>query len=211
MLNMFDSSLHATIPLLINLHYTVHWATTSATAMTAREPTSPAKQYYSQRFPPVTFAADAVNLANDTGFGGSSRESWWGFSPPSPLGFLRSIDEACLARVRAALRHTPYAFDMPINYEIERWFVWTGLGGDEGKRWEGVDGDDGNEYGGVPRLDSTAARVNIRGLTAAELVCQLRMVAARGWRDMVRVEMAVEIEARAPREKRPGESLARGD
>lgn len=126
-----------------------------------------------QKFPPVAFAATVVT---DT-----------------PELFLRSLDARCLERVRAATRYTAYAFGGDdntapplVNYEVERWFVWNlkGLGGLQREDADG-DGQDGDD----------ARLLSIRGLSAGEMETQLRMVRRRGYRDYVRVEMAVEIEA----------------
>ncbi|KAJ4289983.1 hypothetical protein N0V88_006784 [Collariella sp. IMI 366227] len=93
-----------------------------------------------QSFPPLTFAA---TLISDT-----------------PTLFLHSIDTACLERIRATTKYTIYKFDKPVNYEVERWFVWIGVDNDNG----GKDGDEERQ-----------GRLSIRGLKLAELECQIGM------------------------------------
>jgi hypothetical protein len=215
-----SSFLRPRTPLLINLHYSIHWVENitkrrRASSLTGHSAsfdpsispstTQEEKQYQSQRFPPVTFAADIAGLVDDTGFGIGSSGTWWRLPAPSPSVFLRSVDNTCLERICSILRHTAFAFDRPVNYEVERWFVWTGFGGDMRLEWAPGPGCDSQYSNAAPEVGpaiagfngTTAARVNMRGLTAAEIECQLRMFAARGWRDVVRVEMAVEIEGTA--------------
>lgn len=61
-----------------------------------------------------------------------------------------------------------YSFEKPIDYEVERSFIWKGLEG---------------------------SRLSIRGLNAAEFDNQLKLMKKRGYQDHIRVDMAVEIEA----------------
>ena len=139
---------HTPTPLLINLHFTLHHST--ATAPTSTNTTSlGSPKPKTHKFPPTTFAAD---LLTDT-----------------PALFLRSLDTSCLERIRNATRYTAYRFSTPVNYEVERAFVWAGVG-DEGM-----------------------GCVGMRGLSEGEMEAQVRMVRERGRRDWVRVEMVVEI------------------
>ncbi len=135
-------------PLLINLHFTLHHSppATSASSNTASLGSPKPK---TQKFPPTTFAAD---LLTDT-----------------PALFLRSLDASCLERIRSATRYTAYRFSTPVNYEVERAFVWAGVG---------------NEGMGC---------VGMRGLSEGEMETQVRMIRQRGGRDWLRVEMIVEI------------------
>ncbi|KAL2127559.1 hypothetical protein VTI74DRAFT_10551 [Chaetomium olivicolor] len=77
---------------------------------------------HGQKFAPIAFAADLIT--------------------ENPELFLQSLDASCLERIDAATKYTMYKFDKPVNYEVERWFVWEGL--EEG-------------------------RLSIRGLTAGQL------------------------------------------
>ncbi|KAK4135256.1 hypothetical protein BT67DRAFT_351060, partial [Trichocladium antarcticum] len=103
---------------------------------------------YGQRFAPVAFAASVI-------------------TEEDPALFLRSLDRSCLDRVRAATRYTKYRFETPVNFEVERSFVWKGL---------------------------EESRLSLRGLSAGELESQLALMRKRGYQDCVRVEMAVEVE-----------------
>jgi hypothetical protein len=82
--------------------------------------------------------------------------------------FIQSLDAACVDRIRAVTQYTMYRFDKPVHFEVERSFVWKGF---------------------------EKARLSIRGLSSDELWAQLRLMKERGYRDCVRVDMAVEIEA----------------
>ncbi|KAL2015680.1 hypothetical protein VTK56DRAFT_5037 [Thermocarpiscus australiensis] len=101
-----------------------------------------------QRFAPVAFAANVITENLDL--------------------FLQSLDSSCFRRIRAAARYTKYKFDKPINYEVERSFIWKGL-------------DD--------------SKLSIRGLSEAEFENQMTLMRKRGYQDHVRVDMAIEIEA----------------
>lgn len=162
-------SLHTHATILIDLHFSLHWGTVLGDKpqdQQGKDHYSTEKQkhqqqqqkQHSQRFPAVAFAADVV--VADT-----------------PELFLCSLDARCLDRIRAATRHTAFRFDRPVNYEVERWFVWDGL------------------------EDSKLA---VRGLSAEELASQLRLMGRgrKGCRDVVRVEMAVEIEGGEVQKKR---------
>jgi hypothetical protein len=151
-------NLHTHQPLLIDLHFALHWFPTKHLNSDSNLKTLTSTPH-SQAFPPVTFAADVLT---------PEPENW------NPSAFLQSLDETCLDRIRALTKYTIYNFIKPVNYEVERWFVWHGVGDPE---------------------EEGEARVGIRGLSAFELEAQLRMVRERGYRDWVRVEMAVEIEA----------------
>jgi hypothetical protein len=102
---------------------------------------------HGQQFVPVAFAANVIT--------------------ENPELFLQSLDLSCLDRIRAATRYTKYKFETPINFEVERSFVWKGL---------------------------EDSKLSIRALGAVELENQLRLMKRRGYQDSVRVEMAVEIE-----------------
>ncbi len=139
---------HTSTPLLINLHFTLHHSPPATPINSNATDLGPPK-LQTQKFPPTTFAAD---LLMDT-----------------PTLFLRSLDTSCLERIRNATRYTAYRFSTPLNYEVERAFVWAGVG-DEGM-----------------------GCVGMRGLSEEEMEAQVRMVRQRGGRDWVRVEMIVEI------------------
>ncbi|AEO68700.1 uncharacterized protein THITE_2090214 [Thermothielavioides terrestris NRRL 8126] len=174
-------SLYRTTTLLIDLHFTLHWASPATehhqpgTSQTPTQtPTHHEQQqqdsYHhrhlcTQKFPPTAFAAALIT------------------DPSDPSLFLASLDAACLARIRAATRHTMYAFDEPVHFEVERAFVFGGL--------------------------EHAARLPMRGLTAAEVESQVELMRQRGLRDHVRVDMAVEIEAGKELRER-GWDVARG-
>ncbi|KAK3302701.1 uncharacterized protein B0T15DRAFT_422945 [Chaetomium strumarium] len=102
----------------------------------------------SQRFAPVAFAAELITEDPDL--------------------FIQSLDAACQERIRAVTKYTMYRFDKPVNFEVERSFVWKGF---------------------------EKARLSIRGLSPDELWAQLQLMKTRGYQDCVRVDMAVEIEA----------------
>ncbi|KAK4149654.1 hypothetical protein C8A00DRAFT_46756 [Chaetomidium leptoderma] len=146
-------TLYTETPLLIDLHFTLHWSTTTTTNTSGDGITKTKTNTHTQKFqfPPTTFAANVI--ADET-----------------PELFLHSLDLRCLDRIRAMTRYTVYCFDKPVNYEVERAFLW-----------------EGTTRGG--------RGLAIRGLSAEELGSQLRMVRDRGYRDWVRVDMAVEIEA----------------
>jgi hypothetical protein len=104
---------------------------------------------FGHEFPPVAFAAEVVTESIEL--------------------FLHSLDLSCLDRIRATTRYTMYSFAEPINYEVERSFVWKGLAG--------------------------GSKLSIRGLSQVEFENQLALMKKRRWRDSIRVEMAVEIKA----------------
>ncbi|KAK4122981.1 hypothetical protein N657DRAFT_645691 [Parathielavia appendiculata] len=158
--------LHTHQLLLIHLHFTIHWPATTKQPTTQQPAT-----YYSQKFDPVAFAADILTTRNPS------------FSPDeiNPNAFLESLDETCLARIHALTKYTMYRFAQPVDYQAERWFVWHGAPGH-------------NNSEAADSRDDATGRVGIRGLSAAELEMQLRMVRLRGYRDWVRVEMQVVIE-----------------
>ncbi|EGS20302.1 uncharacterized protein CTHT_0021270 [Thermochaetoides thermophila DSM 1495] len=164
-------SLDSHTTLLIDLRYTIHWFSPSGSG-----------RLHSQPFPALTFAASIVTDAG-----------------PEP--FLRSLDRACLERIRAVTRYTPYRFGPgmptgeakcervpgqlppPVRVEARRGFVWNGV-------------DDEMDLGRekIARGTETRGVVSIAGLSTAELEEHLEMMRKRGYRDWVRVEMAVEIE-----------------
>ncbi|KAK3295305.1 uncharacterized protein B0H64DRAFT_143993 [Chaetomium fimeti] len=136
-----------------------------------------------------------------------------GSTPPDL--FLRSLDSSCVVRVRAVTRHTPFRFERHVNYEVERAFVWAGVGesGDGGGSGVGVeDGAGGVAGAGVGFSgvgfgngvgvgfrsgvgSGAVSTLSMRGLRGAEIARQVDMMRRRGYRDWVRVDMAVEIEA----------------
>lgn len=103
---------------------------------------------HSQAFPPVAFAASVVT--------------------EGLVSFLQSLDAECMDRIRAATRYTAYKFDSPVNYEVERYFVWKGL---------------------------ENSKLSTRGISAHEFDSQIRLMKQRGYQDHVRVDMNVEIDA----------------
>ncbi|KAK4098993.1 hypothetical protein N658DRAFT_202723 [Parathielavia hyrcaniae] len=207
-------NLHTHQLLLIHLHFTLHWrATKTENTTTTRATTQQhhhqqhhhhqlppvAPTYTSQTFPPVTFAANILTTRDPS------------FSPDetNPHTFLESLDQACLARIHALTKYSIYCFAEPVDYEVERWFVWHGVGNGVGVgSGVGVKVGDGDERGSSG--GGGGGRVGIRGLSAAELETQLRMVRTRGGRDWVRVEMQVEIEAGWELEGRGGWLLSGG-
>ncbi|KAH6635899.1 hypothetical protein F5144DRAFT_644176 [Chaetomium tenue] len=162
----------------------------------------------------------------------SSRPTDTSSTPPDL--FLRSIDAACLARVRAMTQHTAYRFERPVNYEVERAFVWAGvdagveagmgmgmggdgLGGGEGRGREregsvsgGGNGAGGSGGGDGPGGPGAGASLSMRGLSSAEIARQVDMMRLRGYRDWVRVKMDVEIEAGRELRKREASWLTGG-
>lgn len=144
-------TLHNHTTLLIDLHFTLHRRLHPHP--TLPHTATPPPQYHSHPFPPTAFAASLPNLTDTT-----------------PQQFARALDQACLARIRAMTRYTRYAFDEPVDYEVERVFVFRGL---------------------------EDARLDVRGLGAEELRVQVGFLGGggggtggRGW---VRVVMGVEI------------------
>ena len=112
--------------------------------------------------------------------------------------FLRSLDQSCLARARAATRGTRYRFEAPVNYEVERAFVWAGLDGPCPCQCQCQCHQQQQKQQLTlqqQQQQQCATPLSIRSLSAAELESQLRLLRQRGYRDWVRVEMAVEIEA----------------
>ncbi|KAK4235328.1 hypothetical protein C8A03DRAFT_36827 [Achaetomium macrosporum] len=103
---------------------------------------------HSQKFPAVAFAAELITENAEL--------------------FIQSLDAACQERIRATTKYTMYHFERPINFEVERSFVWKGC---------------------------EQARLSIRALSSGELSTQLDLMEKRGYQDCIRVEMAVEIEA----------------
>ncbi|AEO55670.1 hypothetical protein MYCTH_89343 [Thermothelomyces thermophilus ATCC 42464] len=162
-------ALHAHTRLLIQLHATLYWTPESGLLR-------------GQKLAPVVFAADVAAVAtneddNDYDFDYECAYGYGSATGSAVDVFLRSVDASCLDRVRAMTRATAFRFDEPVHYEAERAFVWAGVGGG--------DGGGGGGGGSIP----------IRGLSAAELGRQVDMVRRRGYRDWVKVEMAVEISA----------------
>ncbi|KAL2173981.1 uncharacterized protein P884DRAFT_264238 [Thermothelomyces heterothallicus CBS 202.75] len=128
-----------------------------------------------QKLAPVMFAADVAAVTINEGDNDHDFDHECAYGYGSATGsavdvFLRSVDASCLDRVRAMTRATAFRFGEPVHYEAERAFVWAGAGGGGGS-------------------------IPIRGLSAAELGRQVDMVRRRGYRDWVKVEMAVEISA----------------
>lgn len=83
-LDMFD-----TAPLLINLHYTIHWSSRSSKSTPNRR----------QIFSPMTFG---TTLPTE-----------------STQHFLTILNDVCLNRVRSATRYTCYSFENPKNCQTE--------------------------------------------------------------------------------------------
>ncbi|KAJ9165481.1 hypothetical protein NKR19_g265 [Coniochaeta hoffmannii] len=105
-------------------------------------------------FPPLAFAADL-----DVG--------------DSRSAMLRSLDDACLARIREATRYVlegagdscrPPSF---IDYEADRYVVWAGL--DE-------------------------AKLPLSTLSDGDVAAQLEVMGRRGCGDRIRVHMAIEVD-----------------
>ncbi|KAK1763415.1 hypothetical protein QBC33DRAFT_598227 [Phialemonium atrogriseum] len=85
------------------------------------------------------------------------------------VAFLHSIDAACLQQVRDSTRYVSVLGRAPIiDYEVERYFVWSGFHDD---------------------------RLPISSVPEREFRNQLDLVEKRGYRDWIRVDMALEIEA----------------
>ncbi|EAQ91606.1 predicted protein [Chaetomium globosum CBS 148.51] len=253
-------SFHSNQLLLIQLHATIHYRRGNAATTTAAG--NPPNPFRSHKLPPVTFTAntaipspsydsaitddplnsfDSFNPRNDTHNPGPYNRP----SPRAPIDtstppdlFLRSIDTACLTRVRAMTQHTAYRFDRPVNYEVERAFVWAGVAG--GDEWMGMgaaglggfglgegsvsgggagheaggggDGGDGAGAGGVGAggVGAGTASLSMRGLSSAEITQQVDMMRLRGYRDWVRVKMEVEIEPGRELRKREAAWLTGG-
>jgi hypothetical protein len=83
--------------------------------------------------------------------------------------FFRSLDCVCLTRIRDATRLTAYGLCHILNYEVERYFVWKGF---------------------------EEARLSASSLTECEVQDQAEMLRKRGFQDWIRVDMAIEIQAR---------------
>ncbi|KAK4041110.1 hypothetical protein C8A01DRAFT_34842 [Parachaetomium inaequale] len=205
-------SLHTHTPLLIHLHATLYWSDPNSSSSSSSNNNGPHVLLRSQKLAPVAFAADVVvpdtgtatttmmnntnnitmmnNTTADGSCGGGYGSGYgYGDADADATLFLRSLDARCLARVRAMTRYTAYRFDKPVNYEVERAFVWAGMmptGVLPGKPVK-----EGRE-----EVVSSSSSLSMRGLSGAELGRQVEMVRLRGYRDWVRVEMAVEIEGR---------------
>jgi hypothetical protein len=126
-------------------------------------------------------------------------------------------------------QHTAFCFERVVNYEVERAFVWAGVGAEglvgassrtraagttgttgtagrmgmmgtmglgslEGMVEEGIAEESGVVAGAGAGAMATAS-LSMRGLSSTEIARQVDMMRRRGYRDWVRVEMAVEIEA----------------
>ncbi|KAK3985873.1 hypothetical protein QBC44DRAFT_373739 [Cladorrhinum sp. PSN332] len=85
----YDLDLYDTTPMLVNLHYTVHWSSHSQTSAPNRR----------QIFSPMTFAALLPT--------------------ESVQHFLTTLNQACLSRIRSATRFTFYSFTNPIDCQAE--------------------------------------------------------------------------------------------
>ena len=85
----------------------------------------------------------------------------------SKVAFLHSIDTACLQQIRDSTRHIGLGRAPIIDYEAERYFVWGGFESD---------------------------RLPVSSVPERELQNQLDLVEKRGYRDWIRVDMALEIE-----------------
>lgn len=84
----------------------------------------------------------------------------------TPRLFLHFLNEACMKRIRSTLRFHAYGAHAFTNYESERYFVWQGF---------------------------ENAKLAITSLTQAEILDQLDLMAKRGFRDWIQVEMAIEV------------------
>ncbi|KAK3357948.1 hypothetical protein B0T25DRAFT_174585 [Lasiosphaeria hispida] len=80
--------------------------------------------------------------------------------------FVHSLDHACLKRVRAATRYDLRRIDPVVNYEMEPSFVWQGF---------------------------EEAKLAIVSLTEMEIRDQLDLMAKRGYRDSILVQMVIEV------------------
>ncbi|KAK4459690.1 hypothetical protein QBC42DRAFT_348617 [Cladorrhinum samala] len=91
----FGLDLFDTTPMLINLHYTIHWSARSS------KPTPNRRQIFS----PTTFGTVLPT--------------------ESIQHFLTILNDVCLDRVRSATRYTCYSFETPKNIQAEFYFVFT--------------------------------------------------------------------------------------
>ncbi|KAK4143144.1 uncharacterized protein C8A04DRAFT_29161 [Dichotomopilus funicola] len=142
-------------------------------------------------------------------------------SPPTstpPDFFLRSIDNACLVRIRDMVHYTPYHFNREIDYHAERGFIWDGVAMTTTTSSSTSDNTldatsttksstpTATTHSHTPATDGRY--LSMTGLTSNELVQQVDMIRARGHRDWVRVDMRVEIEP-SPELRERTEVLAR--
>ncbi|KAH6838537.1 hypothetical protein B0I37DRAFT_419472 [Chaetomium sp. MPI-CAGE-AT-0009] len=211
--------------------------------------------YYPSSLSLTTTTINSSPISSPSPTSNSSSTTSTTSSTPPDL-FLRSLDSSCLARVRAMTRHTAFRFEKHIDYEVERAFVWAGVGGAEGEAGVdmegmgmgmagmdrmgragmgmarmgmegmgmGMEGMGGMGIGieGMGEDKGSAARtgtgtgtgvgavsglLSMRGLSSAEIARQVDMMRRRGYRDWVRVDMAVEIEV--GRELREREEVGR--
>ncbi|KAK5659464.1 hypothetical protein OQA88_665 [Cercophora sp. LCS_1] len=86
----------------------------------------------------------------------------------TPRHFLRALNEACMKRIRSTMRFHAYGSHPFSNYESERYFVWRGF---------------------------ETSKLAISSLTQSEIRDQLDLMAKRGYRDWIQVEMAIEIDS----------------
>ncbi|KAH6624079.1 hypothetical protein B0J18DRAFT_427205 [Chaetomium sp. MPI-SDFR-AT-0129] len=121
-----------------------------------------------------------------------------------PDFFLRSIDNACLVRIRDMVHYTPYHFDREIDYHAERGFIWDGVA----TTTTTSSNTSSNTLDATSTTKSSTPTItthshhpatdgrylSMTGLSSNELVQQVDMIRARGHRDWVRVDMRVEIE-----------------
>ncbi|KAL2139951.1 hypothetical protein VTI28DRAFT_4463 [Corynascus sepedonium] len=182
-------ALHTHARLLIQLNATLYWRTNTDKSNCSSSSSNSSGGgggrpeghiLRAQKLAPVAFAADVMAIVDDNDDSDMSADDATCSSVASAADlFLRSLDARCLDQVRTMTRRTPFRFDKPADYEVERAFVWAGMMG------PGQQQDEGG--GGVIFLP-------VRGLSATELGRQIDMVRRRGYRDWVRVDMAVEIE-----------------
>ncbi|KAK4160708.1 hypothetical protein QBC43DRAFT_245137, partial [Cladorrhinum sp. PSN259] len=91
----YDLELYETTPMLVNLHYTIHWSTHLSASSPNRR----------QIFSPITFATVLPT--------------------ESIQHFLTTLNQACLNRIRSATRYTFYSFNEPIDCQAEFNIVYT--------------------------------------------------------------------------------------
>ncbi|KAK4221196.1 hypothetical protein QBC38DRAFT_505104 [Podospora fimiseda] len=152
----YDLSLYSPTPILINLHYTLHWSTHSPPSGTPNR---------RQIFPPQTFAA---LLPTDS----------------TTQHFLSTLHQSCLNRIRSSTRFTSYAFTSPINCEAEFNIIYSPF-----------------------NTTTKTGGLSIRTLSTPELSNQLHLIKLRNYQDVIRADMAIEIDLLKERNDREMASM----